>query len=170
MYIKARQTMYVLAWSQLNAPATMPLLSSPTGLVGAGWALDTGVHQACLPRSRFNTPVMVPPLSSLPQALSALAGRWTLVYTSSSLTLEVLGALDQLPHVGVCDLCQTVDPVSLTATNKVGKGRPSAREVPGTRPGVAMGVCDVCQTVDPISLTATNKVGSFGAREGARSG
>ncbi len=80
----------------------------------------------------------MPALSSLPQAVSALAGRWKLVYTSNTATLLLLGALDRLPLVEVGDVCQEVDPHGLTATNKVCKRWPSVQEDPGTRPGVAM--------------------------------
>ncbi len=51
--------------------------------------------------------------------MSALAGRWKLVYTSNMGTLMLLGALDNLPLVDVGDVCQTIDPVTLTATNRV---------------------------------------------------
>ncbi|KAG2493005.1 hypothetical protein HYH03_008669 [Edaphochlamys debaryana] len=54
-----------------------------------------------------------------PQAMSALSGRWKLVYTSNVATLMLLGALDSMPLVDVGDVYQVVDPVTLNTTNKI---------------------------------------------------
>ncbi|GFH28654.1 plastid lipid associated protein, partial [Haematococcus lacustris] len=51
--------------------------------------------------------------------LSALHGRWKLVYTSHPQTLLLLTALDSLPLVDVGDVYQVVDTSAMTAYNKI---------------------------------------------------
>ena len=54
------------------------------------------------------------------------------MYTSNVGTVMLLGALDNLPLVDVGDVCQTIDPVTLTATNKVrayARARPCVRRL-----------------------------------------
>ncbi|GFH08647.1 plastid lipid associated protein [Haematococcus lacustris] len=53
------------------------------------------------------------------QSLSALHGRWKLVYTSHPQTLLLLTALDSLPLVDVGDVYQVVDTSAMAAYNKV---------------------------------------------------
>ncbi|KAJ9505824.1 hypothetical protein QJQ45_007640 [Haematococcus lacustris] len=61
------------------------------------------------------------PRSSSSSPLSALHGRWKLVYTSHPQTLLLLTALDSLPLVDVGDVYQVVDTSAMTAYNKVGE-------------------------------------------------
>ena len=86
-------------------------------------SMDTGCLTARRPSSprllRYLNHAMTRPTFTHAQAVSALAGRWKLVYTSNVGTVMLLGALDNLPLVDVGDVCQTIDPVTLTATNKV---------------------------------------------------
>ncbi|EFJ52992.1 hypothetical protein VOLCADRAFT_46017, partial [Volvox carteri f. nagariensis] len=61
-------------------------------------------------------------------AVTALGGRWKLVYTSNVATLLLLGALDGMPLVDVGDVVQIIDPEGLTATNKArGRGKKKER-------------------------------------------
>ncbi|KAL6762802.1 hypothetical protein V8C86DRAFT_2511085 [Haematococcus lacustris] len=60
-----------------------------------------------------------PSSSSSSSPLSALHGRWKLVYTSHPQTLLLLTALDSLPLVDVGDVYQVVDTSAMTAYNKI---------------------------------------------------
>ncbi|GIL78999.1 hypothetical protein Vretifemale_8406, partial [Volvox reticuliferus] len=62
---------------------------------------------------------MINPNAMATEAVSALGGRWKLVYTSNVATLLLLGALDGMPLVDVGDVVQIIDPEGLTATNKI---------------------------------------------------
>eukprot|EP00198_Chlamydomonas_reinhardtii_P009631 XP_001698968.1 plastid lipid associated protein [Chlamydomonas reinhardtii] len=104
-----------------DAAATLVHLKS--GLLDLVYGTARGVHAAPVTRAAIEEFVSAlearNPHSVPTDAVSALAGRWKLVYTSNVGTVMLLGALDNLPLVDVGDVCQTIDPVTLTATNKI---------------------------------------------------
>eukprot|EP00198_Chlamydomonas_reinhardtii_P009628 XP_001698965.1 plastid lipid associated protein [Chlamydomonas reinhardtii] len=110
-----------------TAAATADPLASPEGakaaLLDAVYATARGVNATPQQRAAIDELVAAleaqNPNTAPTDAVSALAGRWKLVYTSNVGTVMLLGALDNLPLVDVGDVCQTIDPVTLTATNKV---------------------------------------------------
>ena len=94
----------------------------------------------------------LPPLSALlllllPQAVGVLAGRWKLAYTCNREALLLLSTIDNIPLVRIGDVYQIIDADTLTAHNKVGRGRGGGRG----RAACLLGSCTAKQPANQTS-------------------
>ncbi|GFR42709.1 hypothetical protein Agub_g3632 [Astrephomene gubernaculifera] len=99
------------------------LINLKSGLLDLVYGTSRGVSATPLQRAaieEFVTALEARNPNAVPtDAVSAVSGRWKLVYTSHVGTLLLLGALDGVPLVDVGEVVQIVDPVTLTATNRI---------------------------------------------------
>ncbi|KXZ43989.1 hypothetical protein GPECTOR_76g812 [Gonium pectorale] len=105
------------------AQADATLVNLKSGLLDLVYGTARGVNATALQRAAIEEFVCAlearNPNACPTDAVSALVGRWKLVYTSNLGTLVLLGALDAMPLVEAGDVVQIIHPDSLTATNKI---------------------------------------------------
>ncbi|KXZ51877.1 hypothetical protein GPECTOR_11g312 [Gonium pectorale] len=105
------------------ARADATLVNLKSGLLDLVYGTARGVNATALQRAAIEEFVCAlearNPNACPTDAVSALVGRWKLVYTSNLASLMLLGALDAMPLVEMGDVVQTINPDSLTATNKI---------------------------------------------------